>query len=250
MENSVEQFRDLLTRQGIPVFGIARSALMENEAVNYRGSDILSSAKSILCIGMPFPKGIFYTGQRMNENYWRAANIYYRNMDMVLVQIARMIEEKGEIAAPVFGCFPYDVKDRGDFRGFMSLVKMAEAVGIGRTGKNGLLFNAEYGPRLLLGGIITTADLPAMSWPQKDEKGCPDDCFACQEACPVGAIEKSGKVDRLACIKHSMKSPIFSYLMKTKAFDPLEAPLVNHVSAVDDHSMYTCINCVSKCPYC
>jgi len=65
-----------------------------------------------------------------------------------------------------------------------------------------------------------------MSWPQKDEKGCPDDCFTCQEACPVGAIEKSGKVDRLACIKHSMKSPIFSYLMKTKAFDPLEAPLI------------------------
>jgi len=128
-----------LVRQGIPVFGIAESALMENEAANYRGSDILSSAKSILCIGMPFPKGIFYTGQRMNETYWRAANIYYRNMDMVLLQIARMIEEKGEVAAPVFGCFPYDVKDRGDFLGFMSLVKMAEAVGIGRTGKNGLL---------------------------------------------------------------------------------------------------------------
>ena len=60
----------------------------------------------------------------------------------------------------------------------------------------------------------------------------------------------SGKVDRLACVKHSMKTPIFSYLMKTKAFDPSEAPLINHLTGVDDHSMYTCINCVSKCPYC
>ncbi|MCP4667396.1 MAG: hypothetical protein GY849_13625 [Deltaproteobacteria bacterium] len=132
----------------------------------------------------------------------------------------------------------------------MSLVKMAEAVGVGKTGKNGLLFHTDYGPRLMLGGIITTADLPTMTWPQKDEKGCPDDCFACQEACPVGAIDRSGKVDRLACIKHSMKTPIFSYLMKTKAFDPSEAPLINHVAGVDDHAMYTCINCVSKCPYC
>ena len=130
MENLVEQLRDLLTPQGIPVFGIAKSALLENEAVNYRCSDILSSAKSMLCIGIPFPKGIFNIGRRMNETYWRAANIYYRNMDMVLLQIARMIEEKGEVATPVFGCFPYDVKDRGDFLGFMSLVKMAEAVGI------------------------------------------------------------------------------------------------------------------------
>ena len=121
---------------------------------------------------------------------------------------------------------------------------------MGKTGKNGLLFNADYGPRLMLGGIITTADLPAMTWPHKDEKGCPDDCFACQEACPVGAIDRSGKVDRLACVKHSMKTPIFSYLMKTKAFDKSEASLLNHVTGVDDHAMYTCINCVSKCPSC
>jgi epoxyqueuosine reductase QueG len=199
---------------------------------------------------MPFPKGVFYSKDRATETYWRAANIYYRNLDMILLRIARMIEEKGEVAVPVFGCFPYDSIDRGDFRGFVSLVKMAETAGIGKTGKNGLLFNADYGPRLMLGGVITTADLPAMAWPQKDEKGCPDDCFACQEACPVNAIDRSGKVDRLACVKHSMKSPVFSYLMKTKAFDPSEAALINHVSAVDDHSMYTCINCVSKCPYC
>jgi epoxyqueuosine reductase QueG len=250
MVNEVEEIRALLVQQSIPVFGIAKSTLMESEAQNYRCSDILASAKSILCIGMPFPKGIFYIRQRMNETYWRAANIYYRNLDMILMRIARMIEDKGEAVVPVFGCFPYDIKGRGDFWGFLSLVKMAEATGIGQTGKNGLLFNANYGPRLLLGGIITTADLPTMSWPQKDEKGCPDDCFTCQEVCPVGAIDRSGKVDRLACVKHSMKTPIFSYLMKTKIFDPSEASMINHVTAVEDHSMYTCINCVSKCPYC
>jgi hypothetical protein len=37
--------------------------------------------------------------------------------------------------------------------------------------------------------------------------------------------------------------------MKTKAFEPSEAPIINHVAAVDDHSMYTCIDCVAKCPY-
>jgi epoxyqueuosine reductase len=250
MEETVEEIRALLVGQGVPVFGIAESRLMEDEAENYRCSDTLASSSSILCIGMPFPKGIFYGKQRTSETYWRAANIYYRNIDMMLMRIARMIEEKGEIAVPVFGCFPYDVRGPGDLWGFMSLVKMAETVGIGKTGKNGLLFNADYGPRFMLGGIITTADLPPVTWPQKDEKGCPDDCFTCQEACPVGAIDKSGKVDRLACIKHSMKTPIFSYLMKTKAFGKSEAALINHVTGVDDHSMYTCINCVSKCPYC
>jgi epoxyqueuosine reductase QueG len=103
MEKTVEEIRALLLGQGIPVFGIAESSLMENEPQNYRCSDALASAKSILCIGMPFPKGVFYSERNSNETYWRAANIYYRNIDMILLRIARMIEEKGEVAVPVFG---------------------------------------------------------------------------------------------------------------------------------------------------
>ena len=49
----------------------------------------------------------------------------------------------------------------------MSLVRMAEAVGIGAIGKNGLLFHSEYGPRLMLGGVITTAALPKTAWPAR-----------------------------------------------------------------------------------
>jgi epoxyqueuosine reductase QueG len=131
----------------------------------------------------------------------------------------------------------------------MSLVKMAEAVGIGRVGKNGLLFHSKYGPRLMLGGIVTTASLPSMSWPEKDQKGCPRECFVCQEQCPVKAIDKTGKVDRVACIKYSMRSPIFSNLMKAGNFGSEDVQMINHLAAVDDHSMYRCIKCVSACPY-
>jgi epoxyqueuosine reductase QueG len=131
----------------------------------------------------------------------------------------------------------------------MSLIRMAEAVGIGKIGKNGLLFNSKYGPRLLLGGIVTTASLPIIAWPDNDEKGCPEDCNICQEQCPVKAIEKSGKVDRIACLKYSMKSPIFSSMMRTGEIAPQDVQMINHVTAVDDHSMYQCIKCVSVCPY-
>jgi epoxyqueuosine reductase QueG len=59
---------------------------------------------------------------------------------------------------------------------------MAEVTGIGKIGKNGLLFNPRYGPRLMLGGIVTTASLPAIAWPEKDEGGCPQDCYICKIA--------------------------------------------------------------------
>ncbi len=126
---------------------------------------------------------------------------------------------------------------------------MAESVGIGKVGKNGLLFNSKYGPRLILGGIVTTASLPIMTWPERDEKGCPEGCHICQEQCPIKAIDKSGRVDRVACIKYSMKSPIFSNFMKIASIGSEDVQVINHLTAVDDHSMYGCIKCVSVCPY-
>ena len=249
MREIIEELAGLFTLNNIPVFGIASASLLQDEPSGYRPHDMLASAKSILCLGIPVPKGIFKSEERSQWMYWRAANIYYRNIDAVLMRAASIIEGEGEAAVPVYGCFPYDIKGKGDFWGYMSLIRMAETVGIGKIGKNGLLFNSKYGPRLILGGIVTTAKLSSKARPEKDEKGCPEDCFACQEQCPVKAIDKSGKVDRVVCIKYSMKSPIFSNLMKASNFGSEDVQMINHVTAVDDHSMYQCIKCVSVCPY-
>jgi epoxyqueuosine reductase QueG len=249
MKEIIEELAGLFTLNNIPVFGIANAASLENDPSGYRPSDMLSSAQSILCFGIPVPKGIFKCQERSEWMYWRAANVYYRNIDMVLMRACNIIEEKGEVAVPICACFPYDIKGKGDFWGYASLVKMAEATNIGKVGKNGLLFSSKYGPKLLLGGIVTTASLPAMSWPDKDGKGCPEDCYICQEQCPVKAIDKSGKVDRVACIKYSMRSPIFSNLMKAGNFGSEDVQMINHVTAVDDHSIYQCVKCVSACPY-
>jgi epoxyqueuosine reductase QueG len=250
MTKIIEEITNLFARNNIPVFGMMSASPLKNEPLGYRPNDMLASAESILCLGIPVPKGVFKCQERSEYMYWRAASIYYRNIDAVLMRACSIIEEIGEddVAVPIYTCFPYDIKGKGDFWAYVSLVKMAEAVGIGKIGKNGLLFNSKYGPRLLLGGIITTASLPPMIRPEKDEKGCPEECFVCQEQCPVKAIDKRGKVDRVVCIKYSMRSPIFSNLMKAGNFGSEDAQMINHVTAVDDHSMYRCIKCVSVCP--
>jgi epoxyqueuosine reductase QueG len=249
MKKTEEELKKFFLQYHIAVFGITSAKSLGNEPLGYRPSDMLKSAESIVCLGIPVPKGLFKCQERSEWMYWRAANIHYRNIDMVLMQVCNIIEEKGEVAVPVYSCFPYDIKGKGDFWGYMSLINMAEAAGIGKIGKNGLLFHSKYGPRLLLGGIVTTASLPAMAWPKKDEKGCPESCFVCQHQCPVGAIDQIGKVNRVACIKYSTKSPIFSNLMKTANIGSEDVQMINHLTAVDDHSMYRCIKCVSVCPY-
>ncbi len=249
MNEITENIKAFFLSNNVGVYGIAQSSSLEDEPSGYRPSDVLPGARSILCLGRPFSKGIFLCPERTEAMYWRAAAVYYRHIDALVMQAATVIEEQGETAVPIYGCFPYDIPGWGDFRGYMSLVKAGEAVGIGKLGRNGLLFNSRYGPRLLLGGVVTTASLTPISFPEKDDKGCPADCRACQEQCPAKAIEQSGKVDRVACLKHSMKSPIFSHLMRTLRPPADDIQMINHVTGVDDHSWYTCVRCVSMCPH-
>lgn len=250
MNKAVAGIKSLLAQNSFPLFGIAESASMEDAPQGYRPSDVLSGAKSLLAIGLPVPKGAYQCKGRSKETVWRTHSLYYKNIDAISLKVSLLIEEQGDTAVPVFGCFPFEVKGLGDLWGFASLVKMAEIAGLGKTGKNGLLFNSTYGPRLMLGGVVTTAALPAQTWPEKDEAGCPDGCKLCQEKCPSKAIDENGKVDRVACVKHSSKTPILSHLLHDKNYDLDELQMINLTTTADDNNINTCIECVSACPYC
>ena len=130
----------------------------------------------------------------------------------------------------------------------LSLIRLAEVAGIGKKGKNGLLFNSTYGARLMIGGVITTAQLPEITFPEKDTSGCPEDCYICQDVCPIGAIDRNGNVDRIACARHSMRTPLFSHMVKSKQWEGLDISSLLNSTAVDGNSVYTCTKCVSECP--
>lgn len=248
MEELLQRLEAFLAQANLTVYGMAPSAPLETEPAGYRPSDLLPGSQSVFCLGIPVPKGVFRSGARAENTYWRTASVAYRYLDAMLTRCAAMLEERGDLAVPVFGCFPYDLKSKGDFWGYANLVRMAEVAGLGKQGKNGLLISSKGGSRLILGGIVTTARLPSVSSMKGREVGCPDGCVACQEACPVQAIDRNGRVDRLKCVRHSMRSPLFVHLLKSGDVKESDMTMVNHVSGVDDHSMYTCIACVAACP--
>ena len=66
-------------------------------------ADLLPGAETLICLGLPVPRGIFKSGEKALRLYWRTANIYYRQIDALLLQAAGLLEETGETAVPVFG---------------------------------------------------------------------------------------------------------------------------------------------------
>ena len=189
----VEQIRKITDQENIPVLGIGPASEMADEKPGHRPEDLLPGAQSLVCFGIPVPRGVYQMPAYGLETIWRSQNLNYRRLDTLSVRFSALLEENGESAVPTFGCMPLGMNERGTVVGYLNQIRMAEVTGIGVIGKNGLLINSRFGARLMLGGMLTTANLPAMRYPETNEPGCPPDCQICADVCPVNAIMPNKK---------------------------------------------------------
>ena len=249
MATAMKEIERLFSLARTPVFGTAPATMLENGRPGYRPADLLPGARSVVCFGAPMPQGIYRCASKPVEMYWRAIAMFWRATDDLSLQVAAVIEQAGFTSCPVFACFPLELGAGGELWGYASLVRMAAACGIGTIGKNGLLFNSRYGSRLILGGVVTTAALPPTSFPERDERGCPEDCFVCQERCPVHAIDRSGKVNNAECTRYSTYAPIFTALLQLKEYKPEAMQRLLNTAGADELNMNICTARVSGCPY-
>lgn len=247
-----DRIRRIADEEGIPVLGVAASEEMESEPSGSRPSDLLPDARSFLVFGLAVPAGVFDTDAHRTETVWRTQNIYYRRLDTLSLRFAALLEDNNESAVPVFGCLPMGLNAAREVYGFMNQLQMGEAAGIGIIGRNGLLLHERYGARLMLGGVVTTAPLPAIRLGDNPGPGCPPDCRICVDACPVGAIsleEQKVKINR--CLTYTSRTPLLPKLkfLVLRRYSPQRAERLMNQLSVDEHTLHVCNLCVSDCPY-
>ena len=141
------------------------------------------------------------------------------------------------------------LKEKADFWGYMSLVKMAEAVGIGKVGKNGLLFNSKYGPRLFWVGLLPRHHY--LPWPgrRRMRKDVLRSVLFARRNVQLRLLIKVEKWIGLPAPSIREKPHLFKHDEGRQNSLLEDVQMINHLTAVDDHSMYRCIQCVSVCPY-
>jgi epoxyqueuosine reductase len=111
------------------------------------------------------------------------------------------------------------------------LVDRAAAVraGVGWWGKNAMVLAPGHGPWLLLGSVVTDAELP-VSAPMTRDCGS---CSACLPACPTGALVAPGVLDARRCLARWAQAPgIIPRRYRT---------------AMEDR-LYGCDDCIEACP--
>ena len=246
MKSSEPKILDFLTNEGITLTGTASAGHLPSVPEDFSPQVILKGAQSVICYGVPIPKGIVHADKNALVLYWRYCNMTYRFLDMVSDKLCVFLEEKGHLSTPVYGCYPWKMVNR-EFWGTLPLVYWAEQAGLGTLTRSGLLGNPVYGTRMLFGGVITTMRLEPSE--KLNEELCPPDCSECIDLCPAHAIAKTGKVDHNSCIRHAHENPLLYRLVTddmVKEKFSFET-LVNTVG-VDDHGTYICFLCMKVCP--
>ncbi len=248
----VDKIREMTEEEQVPVLGIGPASALENERPGHRPEDLLTGAQSLICFGLPVPQGVYQAPTHTLETVWRSQNLNYRRLDTLSMRIAALLEEQGARAVPIYGCQPMGVNDRAQVVGYVNQIQMGKATGIGVVGKNGLLLHSYYGARLMLGGVVTGADLPASRFPEIDEPGCPPGCRICAEVCPAEAIliEKK-RIHTMTCLSYTARTPQMSRLWFYILSKVHPESAARHMSlrAFDEHTFHVCSKCVALCPY-
>jgi len=248
----IDELKRITKDENISVFGIGPASEMKDEPEGYRPENLLPGVQSLICFGIALPKDVYYSPKNSLEITWRSQNLLYRRLDTLALRFSVLLEGNGDRAVPVYGCMPLDLNEKGYVVGYINQIRMAEAVGIGVVGKNGLLIHSRYGSRMMIGGLLTTADLPETCYPEIEEGGCPPDCHLCSDACPVNAIMPIRKqVKIMRCLNYTAQTPAmlklkFLYLWMR---DKKTAARYMNVKTFDEHTFHICSRCVSICPY-
>ncbi len=114
------------------------------------------------------------------------------------LEVARQLEDDGWKALPLLKMMfnyhpPKNWKTIRDF----PYKRAAHAAGMGTPGRSQLLLTPEFGPRVRLAAVVTTAPL-VTGKPFEDEL-CIEGCVECAEACLIGALKPDGSLDRQSC---------------------------------------------------
>jgi epoxyqueuosine reductase QueG len=172
-------------------------------------------------------------------------------LDNAAKRLAAILEKEQVPAKPVPLYLPVRIS-KGNVQGVVRLKPVAAAAGLGSLGKNTVLFNPRFGPRLLLSGVVTSRPVQKSQQAEnssgRTEEVCTG-CGRCIKVCPERALGLDG-VDTFRCRTVSAWIPpvlvptvkwLLGRMLLLKCMAPL-APGIAHTATIP------CSLCVTECP--
>ncbi|NLI74629.1 MAG: epoxyqueuosine reductase [Euryarchaeota archaeon] len=175
----------------IPLLGVAPAERWNDPPFTpwipeeFRPLSIWPEVCSVIVIGLPIDLPIIETAPSIY--YHELYNTVNTFLDLSTYRLARFLDNHGypSIYVPRDGYGSLSILKDNPFA-FFSHRHAAYLAGLGTFGVNNMLLTPEYGPRVRLGTIFTTAELPVDD--VMDIDLCIK-CMRCSRSCPVEALD-------------------------------------------------------------
>ena len=187
MSDLTAEVKEFVLDQGAHLVGIAPVGRFEGAPKGSHPCELLEGAQSVIVYAIRFFRSALecdrFESELMGEgDLWAAHEDFFygfmydtvnRMLQMVGIQTTHLLSSRGYKSLPL--------KSTGDAH-FLSHRHAAVLAGLGEIGLNNLLITPEYGPRVRLNSVITTAALTPD--PLLEEQLClgEDECGLCLKA--------------------------------------------------------------------
>ena len=179
--NYTEEFKDRIIGFGADLVGIADVGPLKELKVD--PPDLLEPFARAVSIAIKLPVATFEQivdrPTPIYKSVYTTANLI---LDQIAFRTAMALQNDGFHSLPIPAS---QVLDQENWYAAVSHKAVARMAGLGWQGKNLLLITPQYGSRVRLVTVLTTAPLD-VDGPVKNRCG---DCTACQDACPAQAIK-------------------------------------------------------------
>lgn len=182
-----QKIKDFVLSIGADVVGVAGIERFEQAPKGFHPRDLFPGCNSVVAFGVALPKGLTKTEPTMIYGHFNYA--LCPPVDWIALRAAKEIERlSGGYAVPLPSDGPYEYwdADKLEGRGLLSMKHTAVMAGLGTMGKSTLLLNEKYGNMLVLGAVLTDAELAS---DPLAESICIEGCSLCIANCPSGALD-------------------------------------------------------------
>jgi len=174
---------------GADLVGIASARVLAEHPVPgcpNSPEDILRGARSVVVLARRLLWGMAREPDWANRNVHYAGELALARMEDLTYEVGRFLEDHAfpSLITPSAYSRSYQVEIAGTV---LSLPHLAVEAGLGTLGLNLQLLTQEYGPRVILGAVVTQADL-APDRPMERALCRGEACGRCLLACPGDAI--------------------------------------------------------------
>jgi len=184
---------DFVRREGAIAAGIATRGTLEGGPPSVELTYMHSDARSAVIFAVPLRQDLIEPylakqNRRMHEKDNLTANSICSG---IALNLAKHLEQKGHPSVPLAANNVYRTETPGgslDMFPDISLRYLAVAAGVGHFGLSGNVIVPEVGASVILGGMVTTAELAATEPLPAQATYC-DRCRICRAACPSGMMD-------------------------------------------------------------